>query len=162
MRWYRNIVTILFLALSSCVYGQTIEKIRITDLEKTIRESKTPLIVNFWATFCLPCLEEIPYFQEAAKEYKAEGVRLILISLDLQESYPSQIRKTVVKRKISVPVKWLDETNADYFCPKIDSSWSGGMPASLFVNNKSGYRKFFEEQVSREKLQIIMKELTAN
>ena len=73
---------------------QTIQKIKITDLEKTIRQSKTPLIVNFWATFCVPCLEEIPYFQEAAKDHKAEGYRLILVSLDMQESYPAQIRKT--------------------------------------------------------------------
>jgi thiol-disulfide isomerase/thioredoxin len=162
MRLNKFIIGIILLLLAESAVAQTVQKIKITDLEKTIRESKTPLIVNFWATFCVPCLEEIPYFQEAAKNHKAEGVRLILVSLDLQESYPVQIKNTIVKRKISAPVKWLDETNADYFCPKVDSSWSGGMPASLFVNNKSGYRKFFEEQLSRDRLQVVMKELIAN
>jgi thiol-disulfide isomerase/thioredoxin len=162
MRLNKFIIGVIFLLLADCTVAQTVQKIKITDLEKTILESKTPLIVSFWATFCVPCLEEIPYFQEAVKNHKADGVRLLLVSLDLQEAYPVQIKKTIVKRKISAPVKWLDETNADYFCPKVDPGWSGGMPASLFVNNRSGYRKFFEEQLSRERLQIVMKELIAN
>jgi hypothetical protein len=51
------------------------------------------------------------------------------------------------------PVVWLNETNADYFCPKIDASWTGGMPSSLFVNNSTGYHKFFEEPLSKEQLE---------
>jgi thiol-disulfide isomerase/thioredoxin len=136
-----------------CLFGQEVKKIKITDLQKTIAESKTPLIVNFWATFCVPCLEEIPYFQEAVKKHKADGVQLILVSLDLQEAYPMGIKRTITKRKITAPVQWLDETNADYFCPKVDSAWSGGMPASLFINNSTGYHKFFEEKLSNEKLE---------
>jgi thiol-disulfide isomerase/thioredoxin len=136
-----------------CLFGQQIKKIKITDLQKTIAKSKTPLIVNFWATFCVPCIEEIPYFQEAVQKHKADGVQLLLVSLDLQEAYPTQIRTTMAKRKITAPVQWLDETNADYFCPKVDSAWSGGMPASLFINNSTGYHKFFEEKLSREKLE---------
>ena len=137
----------------NCLFGQEVKKIKITDLEKTIAESKTPLIVNFWATFCIPCLEEIPYFQEAMKKHKTDGVKLLLVSLDLQEAYPTRIKTTIAKRKITAPVQWLDETNADYFCPKVDSSWSGGMPASLFINNSTGYHKFFEEKLSKEKLE---------
>ncbi len=139
--------------LTVAVAGQEIKKIKITDLEKTIKESKTPLIVNFWATFCKPCVEEIPYFQEAIKKYKKDSVRLLLVSLDLQDFYPAKIKSFAMKRKFTAPILWLDEYNADYFCPKVDSAWSGAIPASLFVNNKIGYRKFFEEQLSKEKLE---------
>jgi predicted glycosyltransferase involved in capsule biosynthesis len=76
----------------------------------------------------------------------------------MKEAYPSQIKKTIIKRKITVPVYWLDETNADYFCPKIDPKWSGAIPASLFINNKKEYRKFFEEQLSHE---MLKKEIIA-
>ncbi|MEI2737607.1 MAG: hypothetical protein V9F01_02345 [Chitinophagaceae bacterium] len=56
------------------------------------------------------------------------------------------------KRNVTAEVAWLDETNADYFCPKIDAKWSGAIPATLFINNKTGYRNFIEEQISHEKL----------
>ncbi|HKB45130.1 MAG TPA: TlpA disulfide reductase family protein [Chitinophagaceae bacterium] len=149
----RILIIICLGLLTIAVAGQEVKKIKITDLEKTIKESKTPLIVNFWATFCKPCVEEIPYFQEAIKKYKKDSVRLLLVSLDLQDFYPVKIKSFAMKRKFTAPILWLDEYNADYFCPKVDSAWSGAIPASLFVNNRTGYRKFFEEQLSKEKLE---------
>ena len=134
------------------VNGQVIKSVKITELEKIIAESKTPLIINFWATFCVPCLQEIPYFQEEVKKHQKDSMQLLLVSLDLKDYYPRKIKALAAKRKFKAPVLWLDETNADYFCPRIDSKWSGGIPASLFVNNKTGYRKFFEKQLSQEEL----------
>ena len=63
----------------------------------------------------------------------------------------------VKNRKFDAPMVWLDETNADYFCPKIDAKWSGAIPATLFINNKTGYRNFFEEQISHETLKLEIK-----
>ncbi|MDP4262028.1 MAG: TlpA disulfide reductase family protein [Bacteroidota bacterium] len=135
-----------------CCFSQGVRKIKITDLEKTIKESKTPMVISFWATFCVPCVEEIPYFQEWVKRYEKDSVKLLLVSLDLQEDY-SKIKPFAEKRKFTAPIAWLNETNADYFCPKIDSAWSGAIPATLFVNNKKGYRKFYEEKVPEEKFE---------
>jgi hypothetical protein len=56
---------------------------------------------------------------------------------------------------------WLDETNADLFCPVVDPSWSGAIPASLFVNNATHYRKFFEDQLDRVKFEKELKALIA-
>jgi hypothetical protein len=72
--------------------------------------------------------------------------------MDFQDAFPDGISTVAKKRKINVPVVWLDETNADYFCPKVDPKWSGAIPATLFINNKTGYRKFVEEQISPAKL----------
>jgi thiol-disulfide isomerase/thioredoxin len=148
----KNFLIIFSLFISGIVLGQEIKKVKITDLEKTIAESKSPLIINFWASWCKPCLEEIPYFMEEVQNHRKDSLKLLLVSLDMKEAYPALIRKTIVKRKINVPVQWLDETNADYFCPKVDPKWSGAIPASLFINNKTGYRKFIEEQLSHEHL----------
>ncbi len=148
----------LMICILLCVFsfqslGQDIKKVKITDLEKTIAESKTPLIVNFWATFCIPCIKEMPHFLEMENKYKKEEVKLLFVSLDLQESYPAKIKAFAAKKKIGAKIVWLDEFDADYFCPKVDSSWSGAIPSTLFINNKTGYRKFFEEQFSKEKLE---------
>jgi thiol-disulfide isomerase/thioredoxin len=145
------VITFLFLATN--IYSQQIKSVKVTELEKIIKESKKPLIVSFWATFCVPCLQEIPYFQEISEKYKSQGVSMLLVSLDLKGYYPDSIIAIVKKHKISQPVVWLNETNADYFCPKIDSSWSGGMPSSLFVNNVTGYHRFFEEPLSKEQFE---------
>ena len=143
-------LTITFFAILSC-FGQEIRRVKITEVEKIIAESKTPLIINMWATWCKPCIEELPYFQDEIKKY--DSLQLLLVSLDFKEAFPDGIKKFMKKRKVTAPVLWLDETNADYFCPKIDTKWSGAIPATLFINNKTGYRNFIEERISREKLQ---------
>ena len=139
--------------------AQEIQRVKVTELATIISQTKGPLIVNFWATFCLPCLEEIPYFQQAVEGRKNDSVKLLLVSLDLEETYPAKLKAFVTKRNFTAPVQWLDEYNADYFIPKIDSSWTGAIPASLFVNQKTGYRRFLEEQVSPEKLNTIIQEM---
>jgi hypothetical protein len=65
----------------------------------------------------------------------------------------------VDERKFTSQVVWLDETNADYFCPKIDSAWSGVMPATLFINNKKSVRSFFEEEMSKDKFEEELKKI---
>src|SRR5215470_6582312 len=154
--------TFLLIALvffSVIVDAQEVKAVKVTELSKTIKESKTPLIVNFWATFCVPCIQEMPYFQEMARQYKSQDVSLLFVSLDLKEAYPSKVNAMAKKLQLTFPVVWLNETNADYFCPKIDTTWSGGMPSSLFVNNATGYHKFFEDQLSKEKLENVIKEM---
>jgi thiol-disulfide isomerase/thioredoxin len=145
-------LSIALLLISAACFTQEIRKIKITELEKTIRESKTPLIVSFWATFCIPCVQEIPYFQESVKKHEKDSVKLLLVSLDLHEDY-ARIKPFAAKKKLTAPIVWLNETNADYFCPKVDSSWSGAIPATLFINNKTGYRKFYEEEIKEDKFE---------
>jgi thiol-disulfide isomerase/thioredoxin len=144
------IISFLFVAITM---EAQVKAIKITDLEQTIKDSKSPLIINFWATYCVPCIEEMPHFQQLAQKYKSKGVSLLLVSLDLKAAYPDKITAMTKKLKLTAPVAWLNETNADYFCPRVDSSWSGALPASLFVSNATGYRKFYEDEFSKEKLE---------
>lgn len=134
------------------VEAQEIKKIKATDLERTIAEAKGPLIINFWATWCVPCIEEIPYFLEEVKDHKKDSLQILLVSLDFKEAFPNVISAFAKKKKFNAPIVWLDETNADYFCPKVDPKWSGAIPSTLFINNKTGYRKFVEEKISHSEL----------
>jgi thiol-disulfide isomerase/thioredoxin len=139
--------------------SQSIPKWKITDLEQYISKNDSPLVISFWATYCVPCVKEIPYFEETIKKYKDNGIKLLLVSLDFKESFPDKISNFANKRKFSSAIVWLDETNADYFCPKVDSKWSGVMPATLFINNKKKHRSFFEEEMSRDKFESELKKI---
>ena len=150
MRKIISVIILMFVVQG--LWAQAIKKIKITDLEQTIAESKTPLIINFWATFCKPCIEEIPYFEKEVKNHAKDSISLLLVSLDLEDYYPKKIQSFAGKLKFTSPIVWLDEYNADYFCPRVDPKWSGAIPATLFINNKTGYRKFLEQQLSEEQL----------
>lgn len=153
--------TILLLAIVATGLPQTVQKIKITDLEKTIAESDHPLIVNFWATFCVPCVKEIPYFQQTVARYQQQQVELILVSLDLPDYYPAKIASFVQGRGFTSRIVWLDETNADYFCPRVDPRWTGGIPSSLFINNKTHYRRFFDRQLTEPQVEVEIKKMLA-
>jgi thiol-disulfide isomerase/thioredoxin len=128
--------------------AQEIRRFTLTELEEYIRQCDHPLIVNFWATYCAPCLKEIPYLQSTVQQYKDQAVELLLVSLDPSRWYPARITAFAQKTNIVAGLAWLDETNAGYFCPRIDKKWSGGIPASLFINNKTHFRQFFDRQLT--------------
>jgi thiol-disulfide isomerase/thioredoxin len=136
-----------------------VQKIRITDLQEYIAHSDHPLIVNFWATFCVPCNKEIPYFQSTVARYKEQGVELILVSLDLPDYFPGKIGNFAKKQGYTAKILWLNETNADYFCPRVDPHWSGGIPSSLFVDNKTHYRRFFDRQLTEPQVDVEIKKM---
>jgi thiol-disulfide isomerase/thioredoxin len=158
----KNLITILSLSLF-CLYASPqapqVHKWKMTDLETYIARADHPLIVNFWATFCVPCNKEIPYFQSTVEKYKQQGVELILVSLDLPDHYPARIAAFAGKQGYHATLAWLNETDADYFCPRIDKRWTGGIPSSLFVNNKTHYRRFYDRQLTEPQVGGAIKEL---
>lgn len=145
------------------VSSQSIAKWKIEDVVKSYSANNdTTYVVNFWATFCKPCIEEIPDFTRLAEKYKDQKVKLLLVSLDLPSYYPAKIA-AFVKRNPKVfrgntNHVWLNETNADHFCPMIDEKWSGAIPSTIIVNNKTGYRKFVEDQMNAAEFEASLKE----
>lgn len=156
---FKLFTALAFFLLTHSVGAQDLPKWKVADLKTAIEKAEGPTIFNFWATFCKPCIEEIPYFQELAKNYEAAGVRLVLVNLDAPEEYPAKIRTFATRFKMTAPIAYLDESNADLFCPAVDEQWSGAIPASLLVNPKTGFRKFYEDQLSREELEREIKRM---
>lgn len=142
------------LLLACLTQAQTVRKVKITELELVIKQSQRPLVINFWATYCKPCLEEMPGLVKVAEQYSKDSVQLMLVSLDLEEDYPDKVNSFAKRFKVKGVLYWLDEYDADYFCPRVDSSWSGAIPATLFVNNKTGYRSFQERALTASQVQL--------
>jgi len=139
--------------------SQSIPKWKIEDVVRSYSaKNDTVYVVNFWATFCKPCIEEIPDFIRLVEKYKTQKVKLLLVSLDLPGYYPAKIAAFAKKNKYNTNIVWLNETNADHFCPMIDAKWSGAIPSTIIVNNNNGYRKFTEDQISPEEFEKALKE----
>ena len=149
----------MFLAFVTLVNAQKIAKVKIEDVVKSYSTNNdTVYVVSFWATFCKPCNAEIPDFIKIVEKYKSQKVKLLLVSLDLPTYYPEKIKAFAQKNNYNTNIAWLDETNADHFCPLIDQKWSGAIPSTIIVNNKTGYRKFVEDQISAEDFEASIKE----
>jgi len=139
--------------------GQKIAKLKIEDVVKLFSvNNDTVYVVSFWATFCKPCNEEIPDFIRLTDKYKKQKVKLLLVSLDLPSYVAERLPEFIKQHKYKTNHVWLNETDADRFCPMIDAKWSGAIPATIIVNNKTGYRKFFEDQISAEDFEAFLKE----
>lgn len=124
----------------STVFAQQINRAKIEEITSYIQKADHPLIVTFWATWCKPCIEELPLLQEVAQQNRSAKVELVMISLDFPEAYPKDILDFIKKKNIDATFFWLNETDADHFCPVIDKQWQGSIPATLFVNPKNNYR----------------------
>jgi thiol-disulfide isomerase/thioredoxin len=146
MKWI--VLIFLFLHLSSS--AQEIRQMKIDDLETFISTVSKPTVINFWATWCRPCIEEMPYFNKIVNQSK--NTDLVFVSLDKYTAYPEEIRSFIRSKKIDATLIWLNETDADVFCPRIDEDWQGSIPATLFINHEKNYRRFIESQISPAEL----------
>jgi thiol-disulfide isomerase/thioredoxin len=108
-------------------------------------------VINFWATWCAPCVKELPYFEKIKQEYANKNVEVLLVSLD----FPKQVEKKLIpfinKNKIQSEVVLLDDVNEDVWIKAIDESWSGALPATIIYNKNN--RKFYEQSFDYKTLE---------
>lgn len=155
---------IITIMLCCCAFMQAnaqnkaIPKYSAKDIKAIMDTTRGPLIINFWASWCGPCIREIPWFEKYVGQ-AASPVKLILVSLDFPEAYPQKLTSFVQKKNYKSPVVYLKETNADVFIPVIDPKWSGAIPASIFINNDKKYYQLFNQQIPEERFQLELKKL---
>lgn len=122
----------LFL-LSSPIHAQNFSRVyKINDLLKRIDNKDTIYVVNFWATWCKPCIEELPAFDSLSVQSVKTPVKVILVSLDFKEELDKKVKPFLKKHQIKSECVLLDEVNGNDFIDKISPSWSGAIPATLF------------------------------
>ncbi|RYJ37574.1 Redoxin domain protein [Flavobacterium anhuiense] len=148
----------LFGIISVSAYSQNVKLININQLNERIKNGKdSTYVVNFWATWCAPCIKELPHFEKLGAEHKSEKLAVLLVSLDFKSKLESNVIPFVKRKNLKNEVFLLNESSPQEFIDRIDPSWSGSIPATLFI--KGDKRKFVESEFTYEQLLTEYKKL---
>jgi thiol-disulfide isomerase/thioredoxin len=122
-------------------------------LNRIENNSDTLYIVNFWATWCKPCVAELPDFEKVNQTYKDKKVKVLLVSMDFKEDLKKRLIPFIKKNKYTSETLLLNETDGS-FIDKISKEWSGAIPGTLFIKNnvKEFYNKKIDEIFITERI----------
>lgn len=153
----------LLLAIPGAVFAQQQGKVvKLDDLQDLIKHGGNQInVINFWATWCAPCVEEMPLFEELSTTHPEVHVTLVSMDLDLDPN-PEKVNKYIERHKIHSPVWMLDAPDANSWINKIDKEWTGALPATLIINSKTGRRKFIEGQLSQDQLEKMIEDISSS
>lgn len=105
-------------------------------------------VINFWATWCKPCIKELPYFDSLQASFSENEVKVLLVSLDINVSAAEKYR---ARKDIQSDVVYLDEVDHNAWIDRISPDWSGAIPATLYIT-PSGDQYFHEGELTAEAL----------
>lgn len=137
--------------------GYTISVYNFKEIEPLLNPSTnndTVYVFNFWATYCAPCIKELPHFEKANEVYADKKVKVILISLDFKAQIETRVVPFLKRKDIKADVVVLSDPDANAWIDKVSPSWSGAIPATLVV--KGDKREFYEKEFTYEELQSVI------
>lgn len=151
-------LTTKILALSLCIGAATVAAqpavYRLPDLQKRISQPDTLYVVNFWATWCKPCVKELPAFDSLQVLHQSEAVKVLLVSLDFADQLESRVIPFIRRRGVECEVVLLDESDGNVFINAIHPEWSGAIPATLL--RKGNYSALSEGELTLPKLEALV------
>jgi thiol-disulfide isomerase/thioredoxin len=140
--------------------NSTIGSLEIYDyqgIEKFLTKKDDKIyVINFWATWCKPCIKELPYFESINKEYKDQNVEVLLISLDFPQQFEKQLIPYIKEKNLQSKVVALDDPDMNTWIPKVSEDWTGAIPATIIYNREK--RQFYERSFTYEELENELKQ----
>ena len=149
------ILILLLISVSICGQNQSIKVVDFNGLEPFLhRSGDTTYIVNFWATWCAPCVKEMPDFQKVVEKYRDNKVSFLFVSLDMPSTIESRLLPFITDHGITSQVVLLDDPDSNLWIDKVDNNWSGSIPATLIYTNHT--REFYEKALRFSELDSII------
>ena len=152
----RTLFTLMLGLAMMSINAQDIIKVDIDELKLIYHEKGDKIyVVNFWATWCKPCVEELPHIEAINASYKKEQVTVLLVSLDFPEMLDKKLPKWLKKHKIKSRVIMLDDPDENKWINGIDPKWTGSIPATLIMKNSQKIM-FTEGRITEFELKSII------
>ena len=123
-------------------------------------DNDTIYVVNFWATWCGPCVREIPYFEQLRDKYEGENLKIVMVSLDMSDDLDTRVIPFMRKYDMKNKVLLLDDPQSNRWIPLVDEKWTGAIPATLIYGNE--FREFYAKEFTFSELDKIIKPLLSN
>lgn len=168
MKYFVLLIIILSFSCKSDVKQDSIAAIEIdstVELEVYDFESLEPLlnqqgdkvyVVNFWATWCAPCLKEMPHFEKLNANYKEKNVEVLFVSLDFPFNYDKKLKPYIKEHKLQSKVVALDDPDMNAWMPKVNEEWTGAIPITIIYNKEK--RQFYERTFTYNELEQEVKQ----
>ncbi len=125
--------------------GKNVELVTMDELTDILNNTGDELIVcNFWATWCKPCIEEMPFFDKLQDEFKEDEVRVIFVSVDDIKN-TDKVKTFVRQKQVRSQVMQMNEDNKALksWFSKIQGGWEGDIPATLFIRTDGDIKTFY-------------------
>ena len=153
------LVTIVLWFAFSAALAQNIKVIKYPQLLNMMKEcdGEEIKVFNFWATWCKPCIEELPYLETLNEEYT--NVQVSLICFDDVADLDVKVRAFVKEKELKSAVFLLDETDYNSFIDLVDPRWTGAIPATVIVKCADKSKYFFERPFKENELNDIVDQL---
>lgn len=120
------------------------------------KDANKTYVINFWATWCAPCVKELPYFERLNANYQAKNIEVILVSLDFPRQLETKLKPFLEQHKLKSEVILLDDVDSNTWIPKVDKNWSGAIPATVIYNKDK--RKFYEQSFDYQELETELQQ----
>lgn len=151
------IVVWMMVLFSFGVKSQHVQSISKADLVALLSSrSDTIYVVNFWATWCKPCVEELPIFEKVHQDFAGKKVKVILISNDFKKQVEPKLKPFIKSKKIQSTVWWMNETDPNSWVNSVEPMWEGSLPATLIFRGSDQKRFFNEGQLSEQTILAII------
>ncbi|WP_442844782.1 TlpA disulfide reductase family protein [Leeuwenhoekiella sp. H156] len=147
------------------VYQEQGYKLPVYDYEHfkpflKVTDTDVVRVINFWATWCKPCLAELPAFETLQANYKDKQVEVILVSLDFPDQVKERLIPFILKKQLKSKVLLLDDPHGDVWIPQVSEEWSGAIPATIILTSEE-YR-FYERSFEYPALEHELLSLKSN
>jgi thiol-disulfide isomerase/thioredoxin len=143
----------LSLLFAAPAFAQQVAVIKFPALQKRLaRPTDTTYVVNFWATWCAPCVKELPGFEQVGAANANKKVKVLLVNLDYASQLEKKVKPFVKQRGLKSEVVLLNEADPNEWIEKVDTKWSGALPFTLIINNATKKRVSFERELSPAEL----------
>jgi thiol-disulfide isomerase/thioredoxin len=154
-------ILLSFLLCFGFAHSQRVNAVyKIGDLLKRIDQTNdTIYVLNFWATWCIPCVKELPEIDSFAIRHQHEKVKVLLVSLDFREEIEKKVDPFLKKNNYKAECVLLDEVNGNDFIDKMDKRWTGSIPATYFTFNKRRKTAFIEKKIGHNELEEMLLQL---
>lgn len=148
----RRIAYLLFLgSLALSVQGQNLRSIDKDGISNLLENrNDTTYVINFWATWCSPCVAEIGFFEELHREYSGKPVKVILVNLDFPNQIKARVLPFMKEKNLTACVYNMTDLDYNNWIPLVNNEWSGAIPATLIFNKNE--EEFLGRELSRNEL----------